>query len=339
MKFYFLATLLLSTLFASPFALKKAEWIKSAIKTVQNPKYNRIKAMSYWHESWRDESGRWNQLKIDSSWSALNAYRSGVKGSDFVTLARIDSNQKLLPPLKGRYHAAYPNFGPLEDHVSTQQIYNFEQLAFRKITWAYFSNNWGDQILFPTKEIEAIKKTKRIPFVRIMLRNTTNPTQFGIVDLNNIVSGKMDEQIREWGKKAKALASPLLIEFCPEMNGDWFAWSGVKVTPELYVLAHRQVAKILKEAGANNLTWFFHLNAGSSPETAWNTFKNYYPGDEIIDWLGLSVYGPHTSTDGYQSFETMLSKAYPEIIQVSPEKPIAILEWGIGEGSWKKHAH
>lgn len=337
MKLYVVFCFFYTSLFASPFPAKKAEWIRNAIQTIKNKKYDRIRALSYWHESWQDENGRWNQLKIDSSYTSLFAYRNGVKGADFVTNPRIDLSQKLLPPIKGRYLAAYPNFGPLEDEVSTVKISQFEQLSRRKIAWAYFSNNWGDQVQFPFSEISKIKKAGRIPFVRIMLRNRNNPTQFGKVDLHSIVSGKLDEQIKDWAKNARDLNSPLLVEFCPEMNGDWFPWSGVKVTPELYVQAHMRLVTLMKEANATNLTWFFHLNAGSSPDSGWNNYKSYYPGDTYIDWLGLSVYGPHTNANDYQTFETVLSRAYPEITALSETKPIAILEWGIGEGSWKKH--
>ena len=72
------------------------------------------------------------------------------------------------------------------------------------------------------------------------------------------------------------------------------------------------------------------MNASSSPEESWNEIKHYYPGDDYIDWFGVSVYGPQTKEDPYVSFSEIMDKVYPELTKIS-NKPIAILEWGITE--------
>ena len=58
----------------------------------------------------------------------------------------------------------------------------------------------------------------------------------------------------------------------------------------------------------------------------------YYPGDDYIDWIGISVYGslqPGEERTFTQNFDAI----YPEFSAISTEKPLAILEFGVTEGS------
>ncbi|HNT71111.1 MAG TPA: glycosyl hydrolase, partial [Bacteroidales bacterium] len=70
--------------------------------------------------------------------------------------------------------------------------------------------------------------------------------------------------------------------------------------------------------------------AYSDPDLDWNQIKNYYPGDNYIDWLGVSVYGPQESDEDYQEFSDILNDVYPILTNLS-NKPIAILEFAITE--------
>lgn len=63
---------------------KKDEWIRKAFKTLNSGDYPRIKAISYWHENFRDE-GKESRLRIDSSKSARAAYRSCVVSDVFLS--------------------------------------------------------------------------------------------------------------------------------------------------------------------------------------------------------------------------------------------------------------
>jgi len=137
----------------------------------------------------------------------------------------------------------------------------------------------------------------------------------------------------------------LLVEFGAEVNGDWFPWNGkyngagetaFYGDPNLYDGAERfkdaykHIINICNNNGATNITWFFHVNAYSDPDLDWNQIKNYYPGDNYIDWLGVSVYGPQESDEDYQEFSDILNDVYPILTNLS-NKPIAILEFAITE--------
>ena len=144
---------------------------------------------------------------------------------------------------------------------------------------------------------------------------------------------------------------PIIIDFAPEMNGDWFSWSGkynggsvknkygdsnLADGPERYQDAYRHIIDIFKEEGATNVTWVFHVNANSFPEESWNNYNAYYPGDEYIDWIGFSVYGAITPDENWENFTQIMDTSYPELEAVSKTKPLAVLEFGVMERNNQK---
>ncbi len=134
----------------------------------------------------------------------------------------------------------------------------------------------------------------------------------------------------------------MLIEFAPEMNGNWFPWSGyfqgeretkfgdpnLSDGPERYIEAYRHIVEIFREEKVSNATWFFHVNYSSVPEEDWNRMTRYYPGDDYVDWIGVSIYGPQRPGDEWLNFNVIMDEVYSELTEISVNKPLAILEFG-----------
>ncbi len=319
---------------------KKALWIKNAFSSLESNDFPKVKAISWWHENF-DQSF----LKVNSSSESLEAYKSGVASSTFITTANINS-KKLIEPSTGIYHSAYPDFGGTEDIVTAKKINDFETLVNKDLVWAYFSNNWYNNIQFPITEVNTISSEGKIPFIRIMPR--TNFEEGGPdpnYSMQRIINGDFDTTLTQWAIDAKNTNIPLLVEFGTEVNGNWFPWNGqyngaaetnnygdttLADGAERFRDAYRHIIDICNANEVTNLTWFFHLNAYSEPETDWNRIENYYPGDSYIDWLGVSVYGPQESNEDYQEFSKIMNDIYPSLKELS-NKPIAILEFAITE--------
>lgn len=318
---------------------KKAKWIKNAFTTLTSNQFPRIKAISWWHENF-DRS----RLRVDSSPESSDAYRTGVAAPDFISTP-LFSNKKLVETPEKIYHAAFPDFGGTEDVVSNQSITDFETLTGKEITWAYFSNNWYEALEFPATAVNTIINTGKIPFIRMMPRSnfdegSPDPTY----SMQKIIDGTFDEKLRQWAIHAKSIGTPLLVEFGTEVNGNWFSWNGqfngagqttygdpmLADGPERFRDAYRHIIDLFSANGVDNITWFFHIDAYGDPETNWNQAKNYYPGDNYIDWLGVSIYGPQEDGESYQEFSEILNDVYPSLIELS-DKPIAILEFAITE--------
>jgi len=317
----------------------KKQWIENAFDALKNNRYPRVSAISWWNENFDD-----SKLRIDASKKSLKAYQKGVEVDKFITTP-VFSNQKLQPVEGLIYHAAYPDFGGTEDVVTSKAITDFEALAKKQITWAYFSNNWYNAITFPTAHTNTIHNAGKIPFVRMMPR--TNFAEGGPDEnytMQKIINGDFDAELTQWAIDAASLSYPILVEFGTEVNGDWFPWNGkyngadqtsynnpnLTDGAERFVDAYRHIIDICNNNGADNITWFFHVDAYSSPATEWNSINKYYPGDNYIDWIGVSVYGPQTPDEEYQDFTEIMDDVYPTLTSLS-EKPIAILEFAITE--------
>jgi len=319
---------------------RKAKWIENAFDALKSNNYPRVKAISWWHEDFES-----SLLKVNSSMESLAAYKKGVSSPIFLTTATMNST-KLIEPVSGIYHSAYPDFGGTEDVVTTERINDFETLVNKNIVWAYFSNNWYDNIQFPSAEVDVISAAERIPFIRIMPRtNFDGGGPDSNYTMQKIIDGEFDTDLIQWAIDASNTNIPLLVEFGTEVNGNWFPWNGqyngAEETTgygdvnlfdgaERFRDAYRHIIDICNENGASNITWFFHIDAYSQPNVSWNEFEIYYPGDDYIDWLGVSVYGPQESNRDYQEFSNIMDDVYPRLYSLS-NKPIAILEFAITE--------
>lgn len=255
----------------------------------------------------------------------------------------------MAPPGGAIYHAAYPEFRGSEDHVQTRYVRRFERLAGRRLAWAYFSNNWIKGIRFPASAVARIRAAGTTPFIRLMARSGFKESGGDRrYTLQRIIDGEFDSQLAAWGQAAAAQQLPLLAEFGTEVNGFWFPWNGrwngggatagygdpaLADGPERFRDAYRHIHDVITAAGADNITWFFHVNAGSFPNTPWNTIASYYPGDSYVDWIGVSDYGPLTLDERFgKSFAQVMDRAYPRLAALSPTDPIAVLEYGARQG-------
>ena len=143
-----------------------------------------------------------------------------------------------------------------------------------------------------------------------------------------------------------------MVEFGTEVNGGWFPWSGIlnggaKTNgygdpnfpdgPERFRDAYRHIIDLFRKEGVKNITWCFHVyppqGTGDVKELhqPWNNLINYYPGDDYIDWIGISVYGAFDRGTTWDSFARVLDGAYPELSTISLRKPLAVFEFGVLE--------
>ncbi len=260
---------------------------------------------------------------------------------------------KVGPPTRGVYHSALTDFGGAEDEVTSQKIIDYEKMVGKKIVWAYFSNNWGSGIKFPETAVRSIHSVGVIPFVRMMPRTTfTDGVADPIYTLQGFIDGKFDIDLKRWAQDAKRVGIPIMVEFGTEVNGGWFPWSGIlnggsKTNgygdpnypdgPERFRDAYRHIIDLFRKEGVRNITWAFHVyppqETGETKEIhqSWNNLINYYPGDNYIDWIGISVYGAFDRGTNWNSFTNILDGAYPELSSISLKKPLAVFEFGVLE--------
>ena len=191
-----------------------------------------------------------------------------------------------------------------------------------------FSDNWMGRIRFPARNVRIIHEAGRVPFVRLMARSTwRSGGSDPLYTMDRILDGEFDAELTAWFEDARDAGVPLLVEFGTEVDGDPAEPDG----PERFRDAYRHLVDLSRAAGADDLTWVFHVKGDSWPRKAWNRPAAYYPGDAYVDWLGVSIYGSQAPDEYYGAFRRLLDRVYPRLCALSPDKPLAVLEWGVAQ--------
>ncbi len=273
---------------------------------------------------------------------------------------------KLLPPTAGMYFGANPDFvaSPrrLEgETVTAERLAEYAHLAGRAPVLASFVQHWFLGLEFPLRKVLTIWRGGAVPYIRMHSHagspfgEGNPPEQYpGDYSLQNIIDGEFDRELRAWAAAARDTNIPLVVEFGDEENADWGPWGGIwngggETTgfgdptfpdgPERFRAAYRHLVTLFRDAGATNVTWVFHMVQWFQPNRPWESFANYYPGDDYVDWLALSVFGTNNLPDGTTaSFEQVLATfhapdypgIYAEITSLG-QKPLALQYVGVPE--------
>jgi hypothetical protein len=272
------------------------------------------------------------------------------------------NNKTFIFPEKGAYTGAYIDFGDGEDNVTFEAMLDFEKLVGKHQAIIASSSYWGENT-FPMDNCKLIHNYGAIPLIYWSPWDRPYQQERGIdkkYNFASILEGKWDAYIDMWADEANKFSHPILVAFAIEMNGHWFPWSGVlygggekiningKTTykgTDTFIKAYKYVVDRARKR-TKNILWGFHTNNGPSPAEPWNVFANYYPGDEYVDWTGLSVYGQQFPGQGWLKWPDMIDKGYNEMIKLAPNKPLILAELGVGEfpqngdkAEWLKEAY
>jgi hypothetical protein len=179
--------------------------------------------------------------------------------------------------------------------------------------------------LIDTEQLEAIWQREAVPLV------TWEPwgEEGGpVFKLKDIAAGVYDPYIRRSAEAAAAWGHPLFLRFAHEMNGGWYPWGRGNNgnTPTLYKQAWRHIVGIFEAAGADNVKWVWCPNENSNGRFP---FRQYYPGDRWVDWVGLDGFNWEISAR-WHSFDEMFASSYDSLVELT-EKPVMIVE----TGSWE----
>ena len=261
---------------------------------------------------------------------------------------------KILPPQNGCYVGALAAMKVTEEEpfVTAEYLQQFEELSGKPVAIAWAAYAWEKDVLLKQR-LDEVEAYGAVPVIGLRPQPVFMDDPWYIPDyaLQKIIDGNFDcalsasiaDVIKEYGK-------PVMISFAGEMNGDWYSYSGIYQGadtttefgdpskadgPERYVAAYRHIIELFRNRKVNNVTWLFHPNDISYPEEPWNSIEAYYPGDEYIDWVGISLYGADSPDAQWDSFETLMDTVYNELISLFPNKPLMLAEWGVGGWSEK----
>ncbi|MBI5366328.1 MAG: PD40 domain-containing protein, partial [Planctomycetes bacterium] len=260
--------------------------------------------------------------------------------------------RRLDLPRAGRlYHGVFPGGASgEEDDLTPGDLSAYETAVGTRAAWVYFSNNWYRSRAFPRRTAEWIRDAGSVPYIRLMLRSDAEQNHAEpVFHPDAIARGAVDADFAAWARAAREFGSPVVVEWGTEMNGEWFSWNGRwngagetggfgdprrADGPERFVAAYRRLVGVMRGAGADNLLWVFHVNGEDVPDEAWNRLEAYYPGDDVVDWLGVSLYGPQSPTgEDPGAFRGRMDQVHARLRRCAPAKPIVVAEFGCAAGN------
>jgi Glycosyl hydrolase family 26 len=251
--------------------------------------------------------------------------------------AAVSTSVIAEPPAGKLYHGVFPGGRDgMGGDIAPPDVLGYQQLVGKRPAWVYFCNNWYQSRDFPMATATWIRANGSIPYIRLMLLHAPIRHPDPLFTLENILRGRLDRDFRRWMRDARRFATPLLAEYGVEVNGFWFPWNGLwnreggsyADSVARFRAAYRHIIRIAREEGAHNIRWVFHVDPWDEPVVDWNRFENYYPGDEWIDWFGVSVYGRQIPKDRRAvSFRWQMDWVYDRLGKLA-DKPIVVSEFG-----------
>jgi endoglucanase len=212
--------------------------------------------------------------------------------------------------------------------------------VFQSFDADYSARGWAGQML---RQVQSAGST---PYLALDLKWRGAPRQGLLAAIN---AGRADAQITAMAR-GLAGAGTVLVEPGWEMNGRWgYAWqpgvNGDAAAPAAYRQAFRHIVEIFRREGARNVKWVFAPNVGNPLTNAgtgpghWNWYGNYYPGNDVVDYLGPHGYnGPSVWGGRWQAFADVFDGGdadhmLSDLEHRFPGKPIIIGEMGSQEAA------
>lgn len=223
-----------------------------------------------------------------------------------------------------------------------KEVDAYEAAVGRPVAWVGFASEWKtDGRAFPSQVATSIKNRGATPLIFLNLRSidVIDETQQAepLYTIDAIISGQFDSDFASWADGAKSFGAEIIVDWGWEMNGDWSPLNGLHnggpgKGPRRFQQAYRHIVKLMRSRGANNIRWAFHVNFPEFPEQAWNAFENYYPGDDVVDYTGVSIYGTQSPIEeSFPSFTGNMDRAYSRLVKMAPQKPVLVFEFGTSQ--------
>jgi hypothetical protein len=261
----------------------------------------------YWTKDGKDwgapDIERANQIRttvevyISSHDDALNSAQASGSGP----LAKFE-------PEYGTYLGLYPERDPKmgNDYTKTEQIYGKRHAVYLAYT------PWGQP--FPGRYADNASQVD-------------GALQVALEPSDGLAAVKDGDYLRKWARAAAATGIPIFLRYASEMNGDWTAWHG---NPQQYIEKFRLIHDVMAEEAPNvAMVW----SPNDVPAMAMDP---YYPGDDYVDWVGVSLYTEpfsHGNKDENMTATSPVERLDYVYSHYADRKPIMISETGVSHYS------
>lgn len=193
--------------------------------------------------------------------------------------------------------------------------------------------------VFPGGALRSVEASGALPIMTWEPMFVDSEGHECMIAADSIIGGKYDSYLQRFARESRRFGKPYLIRFGHEMNLARYHWGGGAQefgpeSAEKYRAMFRHVVEVFRAQRANTVRWVFCPNADSVPATTWNQIASYYPGNDIVDIVGLDGYNWGTAQtrakngwdSEWRSFESIFTVPLRELKQVASDKPAAVFE-------------
>jgi len=139
--------------------------------------------------------------------------------------------------------------------------------------------------------------------------------------LNKAGNGDYDPVIREFSAWAKTIDRPVYLRIGYEFDGAHNA-----MEPQAYVEAYQHIVDLIRAQAVDNIAFVWHSYA--APTYGGYPLADWYPGDDYVDWVGISLFGhmyaTELSAEGNAVFD--FARAHRKPVMVAEASPINGIE-------------
>jgi beta-mannanase len=222
--------------------------------------------------------------------------------------------------------------GGFTDTPRDQALKSWETLTGRTAT-IYHTYHKGDE-MFPTTSEIAMTKDPAKPRVLLLNWKVAYNTTWA-----KVAAGGQDARIDKWAAYVKKNygTQKFFLALHHEPENDVNATAGSGMTGKDYAAMYRYVITRLRADGVTNMVNVLAY-MGNEKWMAQSWWKDLYPGDDVVDWIGLDSYV--SVEKGYYHYGDMgdiLDRQptggglgwYDYMVKNHPTKPIMVAEWGM----------
>lgn len=231
--------------------------------------------------------------------------------------------------------------------ITSQMLNDVAKSTGLKPKMVVFFLQWprpGQPGFFPSASLRAIKEFGATPVLTWEPMYLDEKGCEHAIPLKDILSGSYDQYLDDFADNTRQLGFRLIIRLAHEMNLERYHWGTAKDaygpdSPAIYKELYRYVVHRFKARRAGNALWAFCPNAESLPHpqwhgAAWNRAANYYPGDDVVDILGMDGYNwgltqtkaRHGWNSRWLGFHQIFGPLREELTSQAPDKPIVVFE-------------
>jgi beta-mannanase len=221
--------------------------------------------------------------------------------------------------------------GGFSETPRDQALKDWEATTGRTAT-VYHTYHMGNQ-LFPNKAEIAMTQDPAKP--RVLLTNWKVIT--GAETWADVAAGKQDARIHaEAAYLKKTYTKPFFLVVHHEPENDVVETAGQGMTAKDYAAMYRHVVETLRADGVTNaITVMAYM--GNEKWMAKSWWKDLYPGDDVVDWVGLDSYVSVDDNYHRGDMGDLLDRKptggglgwYDWAVTSHPGKPVMVAEWGM----------